>query len=84
MAARLNNRTAEQSKTHIKTSLLLKRMMEHALSEDGDVMTTSQVNAAKILLGKVLPDHKAIEHEVETEYTVQLVSYKDAPQDKPE
>jgi len=63
--------------------MIIKRMVEHTLS-DHDVMTTSQVNAAKILLAKVLPDMKAIEHEVETEYTVQLVSYKDAPQDKPE
>ena len=40
--------------------------MLHSLA-DSDIMTTSQVNAAKILLNKVIPDMKAIEHSGEVD-----------------
>jgi hypothetical protein len=42
--------------------MLVNRLQLHALNPDGDLMTQSQVNAAKLLLGKVLPDLQAIEH----------------------
>lgn len=44
----------------IQTGVLLDRLEKHV---SGDVeMTPTQVNAAKILLGKTIPDLKAIEH----------------------
>lgn len=54
MAARLNTRQAESVKTHIQTTQLVKRLQEHAL-EDKE-MTRSQIDAARILLKKTLPD----------------------------
>lgn len=40
--------------------MLINRLTEHALSET-DIMSASQVNAAKILIGKVIPDVKQTE-----------------------
>lgn len=54
MAARLTNRQADNAKSAIQTGLLLKRLQEHAL-EDKE-MTRSQIDAARILLKKTLPD----------------------------
>jgi len=59
------NRTvtmAEQSrqKIHHHAGVLLKRLIDHALGECE--MTPQQVRSAEILLKKVLPDLKAIEH----------------------
>ncbi len=56
MAARLNNRTAQQSRDHIKTSLLIKKVQNHVL--DGEEMTPTQIRAAEILLNKTLPNLK--------------------------
>jgi hypothetical protein len=47
-------------KKKIQTSQLINRLTEHALSAE-PIMDASQVNAAKILIGKVLPDVKAVE-----------------------
>jgi hypothetical protein len=48
------------ARERIKASLLLEKLENHVLGSTE--MTASQVNAAKILLGKVIPDMKAIEH----------------------
>ena len=60
MAAR-RNKTKHDDKTKrlISASQLLNRLISHA---NGEIeMTASQVNAAKIVIGKSIPDLKAIE-----------------------
>jgi hypothetical protein len=44
----------------IKTTLVLKKLHNHVLIEP--CMDASQVQAARILLAKTLPDLKAVEH----------------------
>ena len=51
----------DEVKKKIQTSQLINRLTQHALSEAGPILDASQVNAIKILLGKVLPDVKAVE-----------------------
>ena len=61
MAARTNKTThAEKTKGLIRASQLLNRLYSHA--NDEIEMTSSQINAAKIVIGKYIPDLKAIEH----------------------
>lgn len=60
MAARKQLFHPEDVKAKIQTSQLINRLTEHALSEM-PIMDASQVNAAKILIGKVIPDVKAVE-----------------------
>jgi hypothetical protein len=43
----------------IQVSQLINRLTKHALSDDGPVMDASQVQAARILLGKAIPDLSA-------------------------
>lgn len=56
----------EKARMRIQASGLINRMIDHAggqLKADGsELMTPSQVQAAKVLIGKVLPDLKALEH----------------------
>lgn len=40
----------------IQASQLINRLTQNALSESGEIMTPSQVQSAKILLGKAIPD----------------------------
>ena len=61
MAARkrrteLNDRWREK----IRASMLVNRLMEHATSDE-EIMSQSQINAARILLAKVAPDLKQTE-----------------------
>ena len=52
--------TPDKVRERIRASMILRRLTNHVL---GHVeMTTSQVNAAKILLGKVIPDMRQLEH----------------------
>jgi hypothetical protein len=44
----------------LQASAVLNRLLEHTLADE-DVMSASQVNAARVLLNKVLPDLKAVE-----------------------
>jgi hypothetical protein len=53
-------------KAKIQTSQLINRLTEHALS-DAPIMDASQVNAAKALIAKTIPDLKAIEHSGDAE-----------------
>lgn len=72
-----NNRIAcdENTRKKIKAGMLIKKLTDHVVSDVE--MTATQVNAAKILLGKVLPDLKAmdiiadIEHDGEIHITWQ-------------
>ena len=60
MAARIN-KTHHDDKTKrlIQASQLLNRLIMHA---NGEIeMTSSQVNAAKVVIGKSIPDLKAME-----------------------
>lgn len=60
MAARVNKiNHDDKTKRLISASQLLNRLISHA---NGEVdMTSSQVNAAKIVIGKSIPDLKAVE-----------------------
>lgn len=54
MAARLNPQHDQKTREKIQTSQLINRLQDHV---NGKVeLTTAQVTAAKILLGKTLPD----------------------------
>lgn len=60
MAARTNKPNHEEkTKKLIQASQLLNRLISHANGEND--MTQSQINAAKIVIGKYIPDLKAIE-----------------------
>ena len=60
MAARTNKKNHdEKTKKLIQASQLLNRLISHANGENN--MTQSQINAAKIVIGKYIPDLKAIE-----------------------
>ncbi len=48
-------------KQEILTSELIRRLQEHALSDE-ELLTRSQLRAIEILLGKTIPDLRAIEH----------------------
>jgi hypothetical protein len=50
----------DEVRQKIQASQLINRLTENALSND-EIMTASQVNSAKILLGKAIPDLKAME-----------------------
>ena len=51
----------EDTRKKIKAQLIINRLTDHFVS-DKPLLDNSQVNAAKALLNKVLPDLKAIEH----------------------
>lgn len=60
MAARTNKITHDdKTKDLIRASQLLNRLNKHANAEVD--MTPTQVQAAKIVIGKVIPDLKAME-----------------------
>lgn len=53
-------RHSDDMRTHIKTGILIKRLHDHVTSKT-PVLDNSQVNAAKALLNKVLPDLSAVD-----------------------
>ena len=60
MAARTNKPNHdEKTKKLIQASQLLNRLISHANGEAD--MSQTQINAAKIVIGKYIPDLKAIE-----------------------
>ena len=60
MAARKNLFHPDDVKRKIKTSQLINRLTDHALS-DTPIMDASQVQAARALIAKTIPDLKAME-----------------------
>jgi hypothetical protein len=65
----VNHKTAkERTAERIKASKILTRLQRFVLAKEEDddyeaaQMTQQKVNAAKILLGKVVPDLKQMEH----------------------
>ena len=77
MARKNNLACADNTREKIKVGMLLKRLADH-IHSDGDLMTSSQVNAAKILLGKTLPDLSSIDMkgQVDTTLTITRKEYK--------
>ena len=75
MAARIRKRHDEGTRAAIQVSQIVNRLQDHIL-KDKD-MTPSQVNAAKILLAKELPDKKQqdINAEVDQSLTVEIVRH---------
>ena len=63
MAARKNLTQLPQTREKIRTSMLINRLVNHALGKCD--MTPSQVSAASKLLRKTLPDLKPIKVEYE-------------------
>lgn len=61
MAKRKQLFHTDEVKQKIQTSQLINRLTNNALSDE-EIMTPSQVTSANILLKKVLPDLKAVEH----------------------
>ena len=60
MATRKQLAQSDFVRDKIRTSQLINRLSANALA-DNELMTTSQVNSARILIGKVLPDLRAVE-----------------------
>ena len=54
-------RHSEETRQCIQAAQLINRLEEHVFA-DAPLLDASQVNAAKALLAKVLPDLKAVEH----------------------
>lgn len=61
MAARKQLWHPDEVKKKIQVSQLINRLTAHALS-DVPIMDASQVNAARALINKVLPDVREIDH----------------------
>jgi hypothetical protein len=72
MAARKQLWHPDDVRQKIQTSQLINRLTEHALSAE-PIMDASQVNAAVRLIGKVIPDLKAVEHSGDPENPVKHV-----------
>lgn len=53
----------EDTRKKIKAAQLINRLQSHVDAEAPGILDASQVNAAKALLNKVLPDLKAVEVE---------------------
>ena len=71
----------------VKSAKLLEALQNHALRMPDSEMTPTQVQAARILLGKVIPDLKAIEHTGEGGGPVQnsvTVTYVDGKRTDPQ
>ncbi len=50
----------ESKRLKIQGASVINRLINHTLADE-DLMSTSQVNAARILLNKVMPDLKSVE-----------------------
>lgn len=77
MAARKQLWHPDEVRKRIQTSQLINRLTDHALSPE-PIMDASQVTAAVKLLGKVIPDMKAVEHSGELSVTTQTKEQRDA------
>ena len=58
-------RTPDEIREKIQGSQIINRLQTHVMA-DTEVMTASQVNAAKVLLGKIIPDLKSTDLDVTT------------------
>lgn len=78
MAVKLNKRQATHTNSSIETGRLVNRLQKHALAKV-EIMSISQVNAARILLNKTLPDQKQTDMTIDAELTIEVVNYADCP-----
>ena len=62
-------RTPEEVRDKIRASVLITRLTKHVESPN-PLLDASQVNAAKVLLNKVLPDVKSVEFQGTMEHDV--------------
>jgi len=72
MAARLNPKTSDEVRAKIQAVQLVNVVQNHALGKK-ILKDQSRIAAAKILLAKVIPDVKAIEHSGEVVQQVRAV-----------
>lgn len=72
MAARKQLFHPDEIRKKIQASQLINRLTTHALASE-PIMDASQVTAAVKLLGKVVPDLKAVEHTGEGGGALQIV-----------
>lgn len=76
----------EETRNRIQAQQLINRLQAH-VDADEPLLDASQVNAAKALLNKVLPDLKAIEHSGDPENPIQhavemhIVDHRPEPRD---
>lgn len=73
MAARLNLRQQEQTRSAIQTSQLVNRLQRFALGDEGVDIDASRLKAIEILLRKSLPDLSSITIGGDEENPVNLV-----------
>jgi hypothetical protein len=62
----------EDTRAKIQATLIIKRLMEHVMA-DAPLMDASQVNAAKTLLGKTLPDLAAVQHSGDADAPMRMI-----------
>lgn len=72
----------EDTRNKIKASQLINRLTEHVMSEKPK-LDTSQVNAAKALLNKVLPDLTAVSLDANLQGDL-IVTMKTVYEEKPD
>ncbi len=80
MAARLNPRHQDMVRDKIQASQLINRLQNHVLGEIE--LSQTQIQAAKILLDKSVPNLQSIEHAGEDGGPLKLVVVSGVPQDK--
>ncbi len=66
-------RHSEDMRTHIKTGMLIKRLHDHVNSKT-PILDASQVNAAKALLNKVLPDLQSVQSQIDGSMSLTIAS----------
>ena len=82
MAARKRTTSLDKEwRSKIQASLIITRLNQHAQSDE-EIMTPSQIKAAEILLRKVLPDLKQVEHKGEDGTTLVPAFVMIAPKGK--
>ena len=68
-------KTPDEIREKIQGSMLINRLCNHVESDKPEgTMSASQVNAAKILLNKVIPDLKSIELSSDKENPMHMVT----------
>lgn len=77
MAARKHLFHPDDVKAKIKASQLINRLQDHAISAK-PLLDSSQVKAIQILLNKVIPDLKSVEHSGGLEVVTQTKEQRDA------
>lgn len=61
----------EDTRKKIQAALIINRLQSHLMADE-PILDASQVNAAKTLLNKVLPDLSAVDHKGQIEVTKRL------------